>query len=118
MRRRDTGPSRAVRDLIRARANGLCERCCRPLGLLADLHHRHPRRMGGTKREWVNSVPACVLLCRVCHRWVESQRSVALASGWLVREGTDPETVPVTTTMGRRMLLHSDGTLGVRVVDL
>ena len=38
----------------------------------------------------------CLLLCHLCHRWIESHRDVAFAEGWLVSLGDDPREIPAT----------------------
>jgi hypothetical protein len=57
-------------------------------GVLWSLHHRCPRSMGGTKREWVNLPGNLVLLhgsgTTGCHGKVESKRLWATDAGFLV----------------------------------
>ena len=52
--------------------------------------------MGGAAAERAVELadPAnCLLLCHLCHRWIETHRSEALAAGWLVHHGDDPRGV-------------------------
>jgi hypothetical protein len=89
-----------VRDIVRLRAGGRCERCgVSLLNVPASVHHRRPRGMGGAKN--LDTVANLVVLCGSgttgCHGWVESHRAEAIAQGWLVprREARTPEEVPV-----------------------
>jgi hypothetical protein len=104
-RRRDTGPSKEVRGLVKARARGLCEHCGAPG---TDIHHRRPRAMGGTSDPAANLPSNLVLLCRSSHRILEEQRWSAHLLGWLVRQGADPAQVPVRMA-GRWVLLDDAG---------
>lgn len=91
-----------VRDAIRLRASGHCERCgVSVVDRPASIHHRRPRGMGGSKsHEW--ETPECgVVLCGTgttgCHGYVESHRTEAAEQGWLVprRDPRHPRDVPV-----------------------
>ena len=89
-----------VRDQVRLRAGGACERCGQSLvNRPASIHHRRPRGMGGSKN--MDTVANLVVLCGSgttgCHGYIESHRSQAIADGWLVprREFRSPEAVPV-----------------------
>lgn len=99
-RRVRTGPRRDVRELVVRRAAGCCERCGDPIGNgPASVHHRLPRRMGGTRRAEVNCPSNLVLLCGTgttgCHGWVERNRTAALAAGLLLPDGAAPAAEPV-----------------------
>lgn len=106
---RNTGPSQKVRAQVRIRSNSLCERC----GYHgAQVHHRRPRKSGGTRRPEINYLSNLVLLCLPCHLWVESHRGDSYALGWLVHEGDDtPDQIPLTDLAGRRFFLTDDGTV-------
>lgn len=67
--------------------------------------------MGGSKDPLTNSPANGVLLCPDCHRFIESHREKALTLGWLVRQGVDPQTVPVYYHGSRWALLTIDGAL-------
>jgi 5-methylcytosine-specific restriction protein A len=54
-----------------------------------------------------------VLLCRDCHRWIESHRSAARDAGWLVRQGQDPAAVVVLLPVGPVWLTEDGGYLPV-----
>ncbi|WP_300680716.1 hypothetical protein [Nocardioides sp.] len=121
-----TGPSQTVRLLVKARAEGRCERCATRVLSLDDqartwpvypysIHHRIPRGMGGTSRPELNQPGNLVLLCGTgvdgCHGWIESHRHAAAEAGWLLPTSTaDPTTVPVVLWHGRPVYLLNDGT--------
>lgn len=105
-KRRDTGPTKAVRVLVRERARERCEACGHS-GM--DIHHRRPRALGGSSDAATNLPANLVLLCRLCHSWFESHRTVALDLGWLVLQGHDPALVPLTLWSDRQVLLSDDG---------
>ena len=65
------------------RDGGRCRRC-KEEG--TDIHHRLPRKMGGTTWEHIHDPDLLVLLCRSCHAWVESNRAQANEEGWLLGE--------------------------------
>lgn len=84
--------------LVRARSE--CERCGRWCGegTWREFHHRNPRGMGGAaaeRAEALSDVANCLLLCHLCHRWIESHRSDSLEAGWLVNHGDDPREISV-----------------------
>lgn len=102
--------SRPVRNAVYVRASYGCERDGRTDGL--QVHHRRPRGMGGTVDPVASGPANALLLCHICHLWVETNRSAATANGWLVRSGFDPAEVPVRTYEGGWVLLTTDGTYG------
>lgn len=90
--------SPATKAAVVVRARSECERCGRWCGegTWREFHHRNPRGMGGAAAERAVELadPAnCLLLCHLCHRWIETHRSEALAAGWLVHNGDDPREV-------------------------
>jgi len=87
-RHRRSGFSDGVRRSIYERASFRCERCRSSRGPF-HIHHRLPRRMGGSRDPRVDSVENGVLLCVLCHAWVESNRTRALADGWLLQQVAD-----------------------------
>lgn len=102
-----TGFPKNVRDVIAARAKGICERCdFTNVGL--QIHHRRPRGMGGSKDPETNTAPNGVLVCPRCHSLIESFRDKALWWGWLVRQGHSPSEVPIFYK-GVWSLLADDG---------
>lgn len=111
MGKRNTGFSAEVRGLIRDRAAGNCERCgdlnnVRDHG--AQVHHRRPRGMGGTRRDSSNQAANGLLLCGMCHRVIENNRTQAFGLGQLVEQNSDPLTTPVLVR-GVWSLLDNDG---------
>jgi 5-methylcytosine-specific restriction enzyme A len=109
-RRKNTGPTRAVLELVLARADLRCERCAWLLHAGGQTHHRVPRQMGGSRAEWINRPPNLVRLCAPCHQWVESYRASAMEAGWLVLRRVDPATVPIQSVLHGVVLLTDDGT--------
>ena len=75
---------------------------------LYDLHHRRARGMGSSKRPETNMAGNALAVCRDCHRLIESQREMALANGWLVRQNQTPADIPVLYRH-RWSLLDNDG---------
>jgi AraC-like DNA-binding protein len=106
---RSTGPTTRTRQLVHARAGMRCERCANDVRYGGgQVHHRQPRKMGGTSRPEANHTSNLLLLCGTCHAHIEANRSEAYDFGWLVREPTDPATVPVLLAVGW-VLLGAEG---------
>lgn len=107
-RRRNTGPAEEVVDLVLDRAQHSCEVCSAGFGHRRGtdwhLHHRRPRRMGGSQLADTNAPQNLLVLCPGCHSMVESERTAAYAGGWLVRQNADPLTVPVLIVAVERWL--------------
>lgn len=118
--RRDTGPTRETRGLVFDRSGGNCERCGKMLihdhhaFKAFSIHHRRPRGMGGSRDEKTNQASNLVLLCgsattpEGCHATVERFRASAVTTGYIVPQGTDPETVPIKLVSGW-YILRPDG---------
>lgn len=85
-----TGPVPKVRDQVKRRANGRCERCGIILNRPPHIHHRQPRKAGGSTRPWINLPGNLLHLCSFCHNQVERERGNSYTFGWLVREPTLP----------------------------
>jgi hypothetical protein len=86
-----TGFSELAAATIRDRSMGRCEIC--GSGNPVHIHHRTPRRSGGTKgvrADRVNSVPNGLRVCNWCHDRAEKNRTEAFHMGWLVPEGVEP----------------------------
>ena len=102
----------AVRALLRDRSGGVCERCeQRPV---ADLHHRCPRKQGGSRLPWVGLASNGLALCDPCHDWVESNRTLAYELGLLIKQGIAEQaggcaSIPFHDTTGRIWLIFDDG---------
>ena len=60
----------------------------------ADIHHRRPRRMGGTSNPEIHQPANLVVVCRTCHRWIEENRQLALRA----RLAPSPNTTPASHT--------------------
>lgn len=94
---RHTGPKREIRTLVvtrsQTRGTPRCERCggAPP----EQIHHRRPRRLGGTRDPHVNNPANLVALCAACHDAIERNRMRAYAAGWLLRDGQDPAATPL-----------------------
>lgn len=88
MTRRKTGPDTATVELIEARSQGVCEACgedrARP------IHHRRPRRMGGTRRTDVNLPSNLLHISDSCHLHIETWRQWSLDRGLLLRDDDAP----------------------------
>lgn len=102
-----------VRALVGARSGGICEICARRRA--GHMHHRRPRKMGGSRRPSTNSPANILHLCPLCHQRIEtSSRTRAHSFGWLVDDSIDdPASVPVflATAYGQQYVwLHDDGT--------
>jgi 5-methylcytosine-specific restriction enzyme A len=102
----NTGPRKPVKDLVIARAAGdtadgspLCEVCGVKLG--ANIHHRQPRLMGGTREPHINRPSNLLLVCGHgnampgCHHDIESRRTYAKSVFWLVPRPLKPVEMPV-----------------------
>ena len=87
---RRTGPNQATRNIVYGRDQMRCQLEGCPDGP-HQIQHRRARGMGGSTAEDVNSPANLVLLCEACHRHVEAHPEGALATGFRVRQGKDPE---------------------------
>lgn len=110
---RPTGPLPEVVDLVLERAQYSCELCLVGLGPTRGigwaLHHRRPRRIGGSRRADTNSPANLLALCAPCHEVIEVQRAVAYEGGWLLHAGDDPAVHPVLIGADRWLYLAPDG---------
>jgi 5-methylcytosine-specific restriction protein A len=94
-----------TRNMIHRRANGRCEKCGMPLPTaLAQIHHRRPRGMGGTRRRESATASNGMYVHLACHMDIESNRQLALANGWLVQQTHEPVDVAVKLWNGWMML--------------
>jgi 5-methylcytosine-specific restriction protein A len=110
---RPTGPDKLTVEALYERAQGCCELCGIPVrgerGREHHVHHRRPRRMGGSQLPDTNQIQNLLLLDADCHETVESERTAAYAGGWLVRQGDDPAYVQVLIRGREWCLLTDDG---------
>ena len=60
-----------------------CVGCGRPV---TEVHHRAPRRAGGTRRVEVGAPYNGLGLCSPHHAWTERHRATAGFLGWLLHE--------------------------------
>lgn len=102
-----------TRELVRVRDGHNCARCCRSiLNYPSSIHHRHPRRMGGSRDPRINDPRNLVRICGTgttgCHGEVESYRSAAMEAGWLLRSLDDLDT-PLLTSWGGVIRLDAAG---------
>jgi hypothetical protein len=79
-----------------------------------SLHHRKPRRAGGTTDPAVNRASNLMYVCGSgttgCHGWIESNRREAYARGWLLGAHEEPARTPVyVRAMAGPVLLTDDG---------
>lgn len=108
-----SGPTPQTRLLVLSRALWACERCWRPISESMSLHHRRPRRMGGTKRLDTNQPQNLLVLCGSgttgCHGWIESHRKTGYADGILLYDRDDPADMPYRDANGNWWLLGPEG---------
>lgn len=68
--------------------------------------------MGGSRDPRINDPRNLVLVCGSgttgCHHEIESDRELALGTGWLLRSLDDLDT-PLVTIYGTRVLLYANG---------
>ncbi len=80
-----------LRHLLACRSSSRCEVCGRQIDANREgsAHHRLPAGKGGTSSPERNRLDRLILACgdgvRFCHGWVESNRTVAYATGLLLR---------------------------------
>ena len=102
---RATGFPPKVRQQIVERSAGRCEVMAQGCTFTAQaIHHRRARGAGGTRRHDTNLASNGLACCDACHRRIESQRTEALAAGWLVPQNGVPAAVPVVYRGKRRVL--------------
>jgi ribosomal protein L34 len=90
---RYSAPNRRIRAVVVERAGGRCEIAipgvC--LGVAGNIHHRESYGMGGRPGH-VDTAAELLAACGSgttgCHGWLEHNRAVARAAGWLARRET------------------------------
>jgi hypothetical protein len=94
----DTGFSRAVKTLIRQRAQDHCEACGIYLGKFGQCQHIVARGSGGTSDPVIDSVVNGALLCGTpftgCHGLCEARDPRMEAEGFWLKRGKDPAAEP------------------------
>lgn len=112
-----------MREAVWNRCGDRCERCGVSLQSgPVSLHHRKPRRAGGTTDPAVNRASNLMYVCGSgttgCHGWIESNRREAYAKGWLLGAREDPARTPVYVhAMIGPVLLTDDGRYGLILRD-
>lgn len=90
---RATGPDLRTRQGVIDRDQRRCRRCSAPM---AQIHHRRPRGMGGSRHDPAINAPSnLVCLCVECHGWIESHRAESYDAGWLVHRRHNPASIPL-----------------------
>lgn len=114
--RRATGPDRLTVEAVWDRSGGRCEISGVELagrrGEDFHVHHRRPRRMGGSRDPLTNDPTNLMLLSPEAHEHVEKNRTEAYERGWLVRQDAIPAVVPVVVLVDGQVayvLLTDDG---------
>jgi len=93
-----------------------------------SIHHRMPRKMGGTSNLWINGVENLLALCGSgvtgCHGRVEANRAGSYDRGLLLRSGMYPWTTPfmddtkkwwlITESGKQELTLPFDHTVGMK----
>lgn len=74
-------------------------RCVSCAARATEVHHRAPRRAGGTRRREISEPHNAAPMCQGCHRFIESHREVGYALGWLLHE-PDPAAPYWTRLLG------------------
>ena len=102
-----------TRALVLQRDGHRCARCGRSvLDFPASVHHRVPRRMGGTRDPRIDDPRNLVLLCGSgatgCHGDIESHRTTARFEGWLL-SSHDLLASPLVRGDGTAFALTEDG---------
>lgn len=96
--------TRQTRDIVAERSGGLCEVC--RVERATQMHHRRPRGMGGSRLSKTHQPSMLLHVGDGCHAWIERNRQVSLAEGWLLRQSESDR--PVRTWMGF-VVLDDDG---------
>jgi len=103
--------STRVREQIKNRSKGQCEVCGMRLMIYeAQIHHRRPRGMGGSKSAATGSVSNGLHVHMKCHERIESNRINAMDNGYLMYQTQEPSEVPARLWYGWH-LLNEDGTV-------
>ena len=114
------GVSKAVAEVVLERDRGRCFAWVTHHGYAMrgqQIHHRKPRRMGGSTDPEINQPANLIHLCSKCHDWIESHREAAYLHGWLVAAGDTPSKVPVLQHGTKAVLLDNDGLMREFVVN-
>ena len=91
---------------VKARDMGRCWVCDRRS---TQVHHRHPRKMGGTNLSWPNLPANLICVCNTCHGQIEGERVWAINRGFLIPYFRVPSDWPIQTKLGHWVLLDNEG---------
>lgn len=106
--RKRTGFTTSVRNLILKRDWHRCVICgMRKRDM--QIHHRRPRRMGGSDDALTNTPANGITLCAGCHSYIESHRDMGYVNGWILSQYAIPTLASCRTWRGVVWLL-ADGT--------
>lgn len=115
--RTTTGPDSLTVDAVLARDGWACAiNACAisgPRGIGWAIHHRRPRRMGGSSLSDTNLASNLLTVCTPCHELVESRRAEALERGWLLHAGDVPSQTPVQHMLLGWVYLGDDGSFSL-----
>lgn len=108
-----TGPDAHTVDAVLARDGWCCAvggcAISGPRGIGWAVHHRRPRRMGGSVQPDTNLPSNLLTVCTPCHELVESRRAEAIERGWLLHAGDVPSQSPVRHMLLGWVYLTDDG---------
>lgn len=97
-----------MRDMVKVRCGGYCEKCGKPLGESWALHHRKLRSRGGK-----DACSNFVALHHECHNMgtdsVHLNPSESNRLGLMVATWQDSEEIPLILPSGAIVLLTDDG---------
>jgi hypothetical protein len=97
-----------MREMVRVRCGGYCEKCGKPLTETWALHHRKLRSRGGK-----DTVSNLVALHHECHNTgtdsVHLNPSASNQAGLMVATWQDSEDTPLILPSGAIVLLTDDG---------
>jgi len=123
MAKRYTGATPLVRMSVVMRGGGKCEICNKSLNSVTyvSLHHRKPRKMGGSKDMSLNEASNLMMICGSgtsgCHGYVESNREVSYENGWLVHSFEESASKPVLIRSTKVLLDNQGGYVAIKEVS-
>lgn len=103
----------AARTLVRNRDSHLCQLCGRPLEWVQNAqHHRRWKGMGGSAV--LERASVLISVCGqgnkdLCHGEIHGNPEHAHDIGWILWATDDPETTPILTFQGWRLLDDEGG---------
>lgn len=80
-----------------------CDLCGGLIHGYYQVHHRNPRKAGGTRNPRKATAANGAILHLECHTFLESNRALARLIGFLLYDRMDPEREPIRTWMGWQM---------------